>query len=305
MSVAGRIWEDSYGSKAGPGAVRGLIDRAVYDLQGGLIQPQESEAAVVDQEATDLSRLTFAVEWIHGGRVTLMSSHRYASAMACTRALDSALSDIELPARAFRIEVPDGILTNETHGLDYRQINVAFLESGIGLLMLEGLGRPGKDGSRRLSCLPLWGPAETLLTEDDEETEVVGDLDPAEVDVRTRMIKLGIRIAVGLLLTMTHTTYWSEKRPGKRALGARSGPPMHRVFYVGRPIELDTRPAIRRWLGTSGSKGGPPTVQSLVRGHHKRQVVGVGRGGRKVIWIEPYWRGPEEAPILARPYKVG
>lgn len=27
--------------------------------------------------------------------------------------------------------------------------------------------------------------------------------------------------------------------------------------------------------------------------------------GRKVIWIEPYWRGPEEAPILARPFKVG
>lgn len=49
---------------------------------------------------------------------------------------------------------------------------------------------------------------------------------------------------------------------------------------------------------------GPPAIQRLVRGHHKRQVVGIGRSGRRVIWIEPYWRGPEDAPILTRPYKV-
>lgn len=43
--------------------------------------------------------------------------------------------------------------------------------------------------------------------------------------------------------------------------------------------------------------------QSCVRGHYKRQVIGVGRSGRKVIWIEPYWRGPEGAPLLVRPYE--
>jgi hypothetical protein len=40
-------------------------------------------------------------------------------------------------------------------------------------------------------------------------------------------------------------------------------------------------------------------------GHYKRQVVGTGRHGRQIIWIEPYWRGPENAPILARPWRIG
>jgi hypothetical protein len=68
-------------------------------------------------------------------------------------------------------------------------------------------------------------------------------------------------------------------------------------------MALDCRPAVHRYMG--GSASAPPAVQSIVRGHFKRQVVGISRAGRRVIWIEPYWRGPEDAPILARPYKIG
>jgi hypothetical protein len=48
----------------------------------------------------------------------------------------------------------------------------------------------------------------------------------------------------------------------------------------------------------------PPSVQCLVRGHWKRQPCGHELQDRKWIQIEPYWRGPEDAPIAVRSHRV-
>lgn len=42
----------------------------------------------------------------------------------------------------------------------------------------------------------------------------------------------------------------------------------------------------------------------LVRGHWKMQVYGEGRTQRRFTFIEPYWRGPELAEVVARDYVV-
>lgn len=124
-------------------------------------------------------------------------------------------------------------------------------------------------------------------------------------DGTARLTLLARRLLAGLLLTLDSTAAFSSKDRSRSASGGSGrDDPKHRVFQCGRPITVDCRPAIRAFL--CGSKAGAPaSVQTLVRGHYKRQVIGVSRTGRKVIWIEPYWRGPEDAPILARPLKVG
>lgn len=54
-------------------------------------------------------------------------------------------------------------------------------------------------------------------------------------------------------------------------------------------------------LGTSlprferAHEGSPMTVRVLVSGHWKRQVYGEGRALRKWIFIQPFWRGPDDA----------
>jgi len=45
-------------------------------------------------------------------------------------------------------------------------------------------------------------------------------------------------------------------------------------------------------------------VKHIVRGHWKMQVYGAGRKERKQVFIQPYWRGPDLADVVARKYVV-
>lgn len=46
------------------------------------------------------------------------------------------------------------------------------------------------------------------------------------------------------------------------------------------------------------------TVRTLVSGHWRDQPCGKGNLDRKRIWIEPFWRGPEGAPITQRSHHL-
>lgn len=70
----------------------------------------------------------------------------------------------------------------------------------------------------------------------------------------------------------------------------------------------DLRPCRRILLGRSVSHDPEPTgrpgesrplrVRTLVAGHWRNQAHGEGRALRKLIWIRPFWRGPEDVPEL-------
>lgn len=81
----------------------------------------------------------------------------------------------------------------------------------------------------------------------------------------------------------------------------RFGPPSTWDFKLCDPVSFDARPALRTYL----REGKSPTVQGIVRGHWKRQPCGSNRSGRKMIHVEPYWRGPEDAPIVVRERRMG
>jgi hypothetical protein len=56
------------------------------------------------------------------------------------------------------------------------------------------------------------------------------------------------------------------------------GPPTTWEFTIRRPVAFDARPSLRAFL-REGS-------------------------GRKWIHVEPYWRGPADAPIVVRERKI-
>ena len=60
----------------------------------------------------------------------------------------------------------------------------------------------------------------------------------------------------------------------------------------------DFRETVRDYL--DGKKRSSPKVRTLVRGHWKRQAYGPDKQLRKIIHVEPYWRGPKGAPISVR-----
>ncbi len=74
--------------------------------------------------------------------------------------------------------------------------------------------------------------------------------------------------------------------------------PDFKTWYLGREIKVDQNviEAVRSFSREGGSS---PKVQCLVSGHWKRQQHGPGRSLRKLIHVEPYWRGPLDAPVIS------
>lgn len=114
----------------------------------------------------------------------------------------------------------------------------------------------------------------------------------------SRVINLFGKVALGIIYYYNHTKNWSLgsslNRPncGRRLV---SGPPAHpEVIISSRNIKFKTKDRIANGPYKEGDK---IDYQQLVRGHLKSQPYGPKHSLRKIIWIEPYWKGPEEAPI--------
>lgn len=75
----------------------------------------------------------------------------------------------------------------------------------------------------------------------------------------------------------------------------------NRIFVLGKSVLLDRR------RGTESNDSGEKVARKMeirvrVAGHWRRQAHGAGRKERKLIWIEPFWRGPKDAPIKLAPH---
>lgn len=261
--------------------------------------------------------------WVDGGCRILTTDAAYFAAMAHTSINRDAIDALRIPWPSFLVEWPRGLCVAED-GFEYTCALVTQFDSVAyrGFAKTRGAFVPeGTVNVGPLASLMITGekvgdsPAlttdypgvtlNTLLFEDlPDAPPLFGDYD-ARSDGDKAIMEMVKRAIAGLLYTMQHTRNWRTspfKSPLHRRAKVRAGPPPHRIIQIGRPLSIDMSVAVRE---RAAGRGGSPSVQTLVRGHVKRQVVGVGRSARKVIWIEPYWRGPEEAPILARPHLVG
>jgi hypothetical protein len=115
-----------------------------------------------------------------------------------------------------------------------------------------------------------------------------------------RQLDLALRQAfVNTMVELTKRVHATaiEKRAGAQDRTVR-GVPKAWTYKVTRPVVVDCR----EWLRSLslGKTRKLMTVQIPVRGHWKNQRCGPGGTERKFIHIEPYWRGPEDAPIAVR-----
>lgn len=235
---------------------------------------------------------TFCARWADEGFPVLMSYPKYAAAMMATSASLDAVSDIEVHWRAFVVHVPEGLL--HTHSEKYDRIRVVSFSHG------QDFARAG------LSLYESRIPHAQIMDRNATIADVLAEDTPDQFSDKAddRAMKLAKRLVAGLLLSMSNRATFKHIRSagGVPWREKRTGPPPHRAHMIGSPINLDVRHYVREFVA---GRRGMPSVQSMVRGHWKRQVIGVGRTGRKVIWVEPYWRGDEDAPILVHPYRLG
>jgi hypothetical protein len=242
--------------------------------------------------------LTFSAKWAVHAFQRITTTHTYAAALMCTDTDRESLETIETQWHAFMVLVPNGLLRVGPDA-EYNRVLVRIGDDDSASILLVD-----QNSGESAQILATWARSlPDLLAEEDAQFMELAES-------AQRAIILAKRLVAGLLLAMQHVDNFKSKTyPAreKRRDGRVAEEPAHRVVMVGKPISVDCRPAVADYLA-SGSKrknGAPPSVQVIVRGHYKRQVVGVGRKGRKVIWVQPYWRGPDGAPILTHPKRIG
>lgn len=94
----------------------------------------------------------------------------------------------------------------------------------------------------------------------------------------------------------------TKKQQHRRWRFSKMPQTMEYVLAPEVPVKFDCTEAVGAYL--RGDRKGPPRIQYVVRGHWRNQAHGPGRMARKRIWIQPHWKGPEDAPRLFREHRL-
>jgi hypothetical protein len=226
--------------------------------------------------------------------------HRYAAALMATDV--AKCSDFQFPWPVFEVMVPNGLLACDAMG-ELTSVLVISSEDDVYAFLLFD------DGGRGRFAIIASSTNEFLygVQQDPEESnylhEALGTNDPeAERDPSSRrLMSLAVRLVANASLDITTT-------PSRLLKAKRLSPkkPKHGLvtpvgFEIGRPLDLDCRQDIRDYV--AGKRSTEPKVTTLVRGHWRNQVHGPGNALRKIIWVQPFYRG--HGPMIVRPTRLG
>ena len=245
--------------------------------------------------------------WAEAGFPVVSLGHKYAAALLVTHASEEAVAATLPPFPAFIIEIPDGLI--QCRGED------GAVEDVLSVLVLktEYLAR-GLDWAWGYVAHSALGTTlyrygvrtEELLPPSLEGSHPSFDLYAGTVtDIDERAMALIGRLVVNTCLAFSDATNVrapKEQRARHRINSAFTGRqepgPTARVYVLARPVRHDFRERVRQYM--QGETKSAPNVQVMVSGYHRMQPYGPKSALRKLIWIEPFWRGPEDAPIGVR-----
>lgn len=248
--------------------------------------PNYTTEADLNAVCTDGNRhyACFAAALANSGYRKLVPGHKFAAAAMCTDIAPERLADLKLPWNTFTVAVPKGLLQ-----LDDREYSLLGIGYVVDTYVLYMLGEGGLQNFSYADSLV------ALLCSPPTDFVDAGGRPVYEADRKKRILALAKRLIIGSCVALNRQRESNHVGGGP---SKRKGPPEHRVVKVGGDISIDCRRSVANYLGFG--TGTAPTLQTLVRGHYRGQVCGPAGMDRKTIWVEPYWRGPEEALILVR-----
>jgi hypothetical protein len=287
-----------------------LIEDAVAHYRASIVKVGQTTGRPLDDHATEVGcdwvrhAYIFGMAWAMSGFPLLRPTHKLAASLMATHVPKDLVPDIKPPFPSFLIEVPEGIVPSGQVGkasdgrpfpgqmssLPYTDRLAGLVESIDGLMLLRVLHGPEAD---RKPILCAFYPIATI-----------GDL--ADMQHPDPKVRLLARLVLNCALELEDPRHKHAREggpprptPPKKVGRPKDTLPTAWTFELRREVKLDAR----AWVGDYiTSKGTSPSVQTLVRGHWKRQPFGPRvLNLRRSIHIEPYWRGPEDAPIVTRP----
>lgn len=260
------------------------------------------------------------IRWVHAGFPSVQMGHRYAAALLTTNATAEAIDMARPPFTAFMIELPDGLLcienpsTKEPEPL--RRILVSRIQSAR---LPDGWAWAYTAYTETGITIYRFGVSGQELLPPTIDEDILPDgrqkiRDPLDFEVTKadeRVMGLVGKLIVNTCLAMSDPTQvreigrsheaWKKRQSRPSSSGnVRDFPePVVRVFQVGKPVKHDFREVVREYVAGARKS---TSVQVLVAGHYKMQPHGPRNSLRKLIWREPFWRGPDDAPIPVRPH---
>lgn len=216
--------------------------------------------------------------WAATGFQRVVTSHKHAALLMCTRVPGEVVAAVAPPWPAFVLDVPAGVLPP----FDGRRDVCAFLlVADVAHQLVVFFG--GQTG------LCYDQPLDLRLALADEE----------HADPHVVML---LRFALGVLLELDghRPAPGAPARPGGACKRDARGAVVTTTHVLRRDVRIDCRDAVRAACSGAAKPRGGVAVRTLVRGHWKMQPHGPGRSARRFARVDAYWRGPADAPIALR-----
>jgi hypothetical protein len=229
--------------------------------------------------------------WAFAGHNVFELSNDFVAAMLLTDPREIHFDALRLPFPGVLITIPDRFVTG-TEGRSYTKLHLSRVDGSWDLYATDDvhiLNTRVAEG-QKLS----WDFFEGIETIKDDH-----ELDAADATA-IRSIR---QIAFGMLAYVTAVDRAIEERPAaatkKRNGSDRTRP---RVHDVGRSVKID--PTLVKYARVGAREIALQIKHRfIVRGHYRNQAYGPGHQDHKMIWIEPYWKGPEEGAKIMHTYK--
>ncbi len=233
--------------------------------------------------------------WYLAGFPMLRPTHRLAASLMATHVPADLIQEIRAPFPSFFVEVPNDLVPASLQGDEYSTMRYTHVGAILGTkeVCLIVLGSSLKTGSPIIAVK--FFPSFVEALEDSTN------------DIRDKLL---YRLLVNMMIEadqprireeiLQHKKEMSKpKKDEKSSKKKVEKKPEEEAWFISfrRDIKIDARGWVTDYVKSGGQA---PSVQTLVRGHQKRQPHGPGRTLRKWIHVEPYWRGPEDAPTVVR-----
>lgn len=221
--------------------------------------------------------------WARHGLQTVSMPDKFAAALMATDVVGMTDEDVRMPWPSFMVHVPPGLIEG---------IEALLVSNCEGKVMVTAL----------ISARGFSLGISQNITEMCRESDAREDLRGSVGDSRLRSVVMARRLVINTCLEISTNppakgSAWRHERSPASGRQFR----VSRGVAIGRPLTIDCRRDVRDYI--SGTRQGAPAVQTLVRGHWRRQVHGPGNSLRKLMWIQPFYRG--DGPMLVRPTRIG
>lgn len=148
----------------------------------------------------------------------------------------------------------------------------------------------------------IWLPGQILALTDTSIVKRAGNLDKAFVIALSQSAHAHLEKLLITTWLLSEQPHIGVARHQRLPAAGQAGLPKHQPeIKVVRLRETVTHP--ESWESESAKEGKKWAMKhrTVVSGHWRNQPYGPGRDSKKPIYIEPYLKGPSDAPIIVRP----